>query len=123
MTRRRWARFRQNRRGFYSLLLFLLLFGLSLGAEFLSNDKPLMVRYEQAFYFPLWRAYPETVFGGDFDTVVPAASLKAFEKSLQSQGKKVESLYGPWQHSYEYYAMTKRAAEFFVKYAGTTATE
>ena len=64
-----------------------------------------------------------SLVGGDFDTIVPVASLKAYEKSLQSQGKKVESLYGPWQHSYEYYAMTKRAAEFFVKYAGAAATE
>jgi dienelactone hydrolase len=68
-------------------------------------------------------AVPVLLVGGDFDTIVPVASLKAYEKSLQSQGKKVESLYGPWQHSYEYYAMTKRAAEFFVKKAGTAATE
>ena len=66
---------------------------------------------------------PVLLVGGDFDTIVPVANLKAYEKSLQSQGKKVESLYGPWQHSYEYYAMTKRAAEFFVKYAGAAATE
>lgn len=68
-------------------------------------------------------AVPVLLVGGDFDTIAPAASLKAYEKSLQSQGKKVESLYGPWQHSYEYYAMTKRAVEFFVKNAGAAATE
>ena len=66
--RRRWAIFRRNRRGYYSLLLFLLLFGLSLFAEVLSNDKPLLIRYQGRFYVPLWREYPETVFGGDFAT-------------------------------------------------------
>ena len=68
LGRKRWRRFRQNRRGFYSLVLFVVLFGLSLGAELLSNDKPLFIRYQGANYFPLWRMYPETVFGGDFDT-------------------------------------------------------
>ena len=68
-------------------------------------------------------AVPLLLVGGDFDSTVPASSLKAYEKSLQGQGKKVESFYGPWQHSYEYYAMTKRAAEFFVKYAGTAAAQ
>lgn len=68
LGRRRWARFRNNRRGFYSLVLFVLLFGVSLFAEVLSNDKPLLIRYEGHYYFPLCRAYPETVFGGDFAT-------------------------------------------------------
>jgi len=68
LGRKRWRRFRRNRRGFYSLVLFVVLFGLSLGAELLSNDKPLFVRYQGQSYFPLWRMYPETVFGGDFDT-------------------------------------------------------
>ncbi len=97
MTRRRWARFRQNRRGFYSLLLFLLLFGLSLGAEFLSNDKPLVVRYEQGFYFPLWRAYPETVFGGDFDTETNYRDPYILQR-LQSNGNWV--LFPPNPHSF-----------------------
>jgi microcin C transport system permease protein len=68
LGRKRWIRFRKNRRGFYSLVLFLLLFGISLFAEVLSNDKPLLVIYQGKVYFPLWRAYPETVFGGDFET-------------------------------------------------------
>ena len=53
MARKRWNDLRRNRRGFYSLLLFALLFGLSLFAEVLSNDKPLLVRYEGQFYFPI----------------------------------------------------------------------
>ena len=68
LGRRRWTRFRNNRRGFYSLVVFVLLFGVSLFAEVLSNDKPLLIRYEGRYYFPLCRVYPETVFGGDFAT-------------------------------------------------------
>ncbi len=68
LARKRWHRFKSNRRGFSSLLLFVLLFGLSLFAEVLSNDKPLYVRYEGQSYFPLVQAYPETTFGGSFAT-------------------------------------------------------
>lgn len=68
LWRRRWAIFRTNRRGYLSLVLFLILFGLSLFAEVLSNDRPLLVRYQGQLHFPLWRMYPETTFGGDFDT-------------------------------------------------------
>ncbi|PIE56955.1 MAG: peptide ABC transporter permease [Desulfobulbus propionicus] len=67
-AQRRWQVFRRHRRGYYSLVLFSLLFGLSLFAEVLSNDKPLLVRYNKRLYFPLINAYPETVFGGDFET-------------------------------------------------------
>ncbi|MEW6427781.1 MAG: ABC transporter permease [Thermodesulfobacteriota bacterium] len=68
LGRRRWRRFRKNRRGFVSLLIFSLLFVMSLAAEFLSNDKPLIVHYEGGYYFPILAAYPETTFGGDFAT-------------------------------------------------------
>lgn len=68
LARKRWRRFRSNRRGFFSLVLFVLLFGFSLLAEVLSNDKPLYVRYEGQSYFPLVQAYPETTFGGSFAT-------------------------------------------------------
>jgi len=64
----RWARFRQNRRGYWSLWLFLLLFILSLGSELVANDKPLLVRYEGRFYSPLMFDYRETTFGGELDT-------------------------------------------------------
>lgn len=67
-TRNRWNRFRRNRRGYYSLILFACLFGLSLFAEILSNDKPLFIRYQGAVYFPLIEVYPETTFGGIFAT-------------------------------------------------------
>lgn len=66
--RRAWLRFRRNRLGYWSLVLFSALVLLSLAAELVSNDRPLVVRYEGQTYFPMWRDYPETVFGGDFDT-------------------------------------------------------
>lgn len=66
--KRAWDRFRSHKRGYYSLLLFVVLFVLSLFAEVLSNDKPLLVRYEGKFYLPLVHTYPETTFGGVFAT-------------------------------------------------------
>lgn len=60
--------FCKNRRAFYSLLLFGLLFFISLFAEFVANDKPLMVSYQGNWFFPVIKQYPETVFGGDFET-------------------------------------------------------
>ena len=67
-TRRAWQRFRRNRLGFVSLVLFCTLVVLSLFAEVLSNDKPLVVRYNGGYYLPLVTDYPETTFGGDFQT-------------------------------------------------------
>lgn len=68
LARRRWSTFRHNKRGYYSLIIFTVLFVLSLFAEVLSNDKPFLVKYEGEFYFPLLKVYPETVFGGDFES-------------------------------------------------------
>ena len=65
---RRWRRFKANKRGYYSLILFSICFFLSLGAELLSNDKPLLVSYQGNLYFPMLKAYPETTFGGEFET-------------------------------------------------------
>lgn len=68
LSRRRWRRFCRNRRGFYSLIIFSFFFVTSLFAEAISNDVPLMVVYEGETYFPLFVEYPETTFGGDFET-------------------------------------------------------
>src|SRR5262245_89136 len=67
-ARRAWRRFRANRLGYASLLIFGVLFVVSLLAEVLSNDKPLLVRYSGHWYFPVFEALPETTFGGDFPT-------------------------------------------------------
>jgi microcin C transport system permease protein len=66
--RRAWRRFRRNKLGFRSLVVFSVLVVLSLFSEVLSNDRPLLVHFNGEFYFPMVRDYPEKVFGGDFET-------------------------------------------------------
>ncbi|MEC9177202.1 MAG: ABC transporter permease [Pseudomonadota bacterium] len=68
LTRRRWRNFRANRRGYVSLWIFLALFALSLCAELLANEKPLLISYNGGTYVPVLVSYPETTFGGDFPT-------------------------------------------------------
>ena len=68
LTRRRWRNFRANRRGYISLWIFLALFALSLCAELLANEKPLLISYDGGTYVPVLVSYPETTFGGDFPT-------------------------------------------------------
>lgn len=67
LNRERWQRFKNNRRGFFSLWIFILLFVLSLGAEFIANEVPLVVHYNDGWYFPVVRQYSELEFGGDMD--------------------------------------------------------
>ncbi|MDT7929378.1 MULTISPECIES: ABC transporter permease [unclassified Tepidimonas] len=83
-ARRAWRRFARNRLGFWSLVLFVTLVGLSLLAEVLSNDRPLLVRYEGRLYVPLLHDYPETTFGGDFET--PTDYLDPFIRERLSAG-------------------------------------
>ncbi|WP_153100101.1 ABC transporter permease [Paraburkholderia hayleyella] len=64
--RRVWRRFRQQRLGYWSLIVFTVAFVLSLAGPLWSNDRPLVVRYDGHLYFPLFKTYPETTFGGDF---------------------------------------------------------
>ena len=68
INQRRWHGFKAHRRGFWSLWIFLFLFIISLFAEFIANDKPVLVYYNSGFYFPIFKAYPETTFGGEFQT-------------------------------------------------------
>ncbi|MGP1395138.1 MAG: ABC transporter permease [Inquilinaceae bacterium] len=68
ITRRRLHNFRANRRGYWSFWIFLVLFVVTLFAEFIANDRPLLVRYDGAFYFPVLVDYPETAFDGEFET-------------------------------------------------------
>lgn len=67
-SRRAWQRFRRNRLGFSSLVLFCALVLVSLLAEVISNDRPLLLKYEGNYYFPIVKVYPEKTFGGDFET-------------------------------------------------------
>lgn len=96
-TWRRWQRFKANRRGYVSLILFSLLFVTSLFAEAISNDKPFVVHYNGRFYFPLLAAYPETTFGGEFDTEADYQA-PAIRQRLASNGN--WALMPPNPHSY-----------------------
>jgi microcin C transport system permease protein len=68
IAERRLLQFKRNRRGYWSMWLFLGLFLFSLFAELIANDKPIVVQYQGSFYFPIVRSYPETAFGGEFET-------------------------------------------------------
>src|SRR5688572_21149914 len=68
LNRRRWINFEANRRGYWSLIIFSILFVVSLFAEFIANDKPFYVQAGGKSYFPVLVTYPETAFGGDFET-------------------------------------------------------
>ena len=68
LNERRLANFQANRRGFWSLWIFLGLLFLCLFAEFIANDKPLLVWYHSGLYAPVFKSYPETAFGGEFET-------------------------------------------------------
>jgi microcin C transport system permease protein len=81
---RAWIRFKKTRRGYWSLLVLCTLFALSLMAEVISNDKPLVVRYNTQWFFPILSNPAETVFGGDFDT--PTDYFDPFIKEQLSRG-------------------------------------
>ena len=68
LAKRRWHYFKKNKRGYYSLILFVILFVLTMGADFIANDRPLLVKYHDNYYTPIFKDYSETIFGGDFDT-------------------------------------------------------
>src|SRR5690606_11574885 len=68
INQRRWRNFKANKRGYWSLWVFGVLFFVSLFAEFIANDKPLLLTYEGDVYFPVLVSYPETAFGGEFET-------------------------------------------------------
>ena len=68
LNKRRWQNFKTNRRGYWSLWIFLVLFFVTLFAEFIANDKPLYISFSGKSYFPVVFTYPETTFGGDFET-------------------------------------------------------
>ncbi|MBA4489658.1 ABC transporter permease [Paracoccus sp. S1E-3] len=68
LNRRRWRNFRRNGRAFWSLILFAALFTIAMFAELVANDKPIVVSYKGELYFPVYKFYPETTFGGDFAT-------------------------------------------------------
>ena len=94
---RRWHRFRQNRRGYYSLLIFMVVFLVSLFSEVISNDQPFFIYYQGKAYFPLIQAYPETTFGGDFDTETDYHD-PFFLQRMQESGGRVFSPPNPYSY-------------------------
>ena len=97
LNRRRWQSFKANRRGHVAFWTFLVLFVVSLFAEFIANDKPFYVRYEDKSYFPVFVTYPETAFGGDFETA--ADYRDPFLKKLIAE-KGGYMLWPPIRYSY-----------------------
>ena len=68
INQRRLVNFKANRRGYISFWLFLIMFVVTIFAEFIANDKPLLINYDGSYFIPVLKAYPETAFGGDFET-------------------------------------------------------
>ena len=69
LNRRRWANFRANKRGYWSLWMVGIMLFVSLFAELIANDKPILVEYRDQLYMPVFSVYPETEFGGVLETV------------------------------------------------------
>ena len=93
ISKRRWRNFCANKRALWSLIIFSVLFTLSLFAEFIANDKPIFVSYRGDVYVPIFKFYPETRFGGDFKT---EAAYKEIEvECLILSGGLVECLERP----------------------------
>jgi len=109
--RRIWLRFCADRTGYWSLVLFAILFVLSLGAELISNDKPLVASYQGKLMFPMLQDYSDKSFGGDFDS--PADYLDPFiEQQFHKDGNWV--IYPPNRYSYNtlnYFARQPNPAE------------
>jgi microcin C transport system permease protein len=97
LNRRRLAAFKSSKRGMISLVVFGVLFFVSLFADFLANNKPILISYDDALYSPMLRDYPETTFGGEFPTnaVYTDEELK---KSIEAKGW---ILWPPIPYSYD----------------------
>jgi microcin C transport system permease protein len=97
IAQRRILQFKRNRRGYCSLWIFLAFFTVSLFAEFIANDSPLIVKYDGGYYFPVFKAYAETDFGGEFETEADYRDHTVQELI----GKKGWILWPPVHYSYQ----------------------
>ncbi|UWQ91995.1 ABC transporter permease [Aliisedimentitalea scapharcae] len=93
IAKRRWRNFRRNGRAYWSLIIFTVLFTISLFAEFIANDKPILVSYRGELRMPVFNFYPETAFGGDFQTEAKYSDPEV--KCLIATGGVEECLYEP----------------------------
>ncbi|GAB5470122.1 MAG: ABC transporter permease [Rhodospirillales bacterium] len=91
LLQRRLENFRANRRGYWSLWIFAFLFVFTLGAEFVANDKPLLIYYDGGLYFPIFQTYPETTFGGSFQTAADYTD-PAVRKLIDAKGFMLQPL-------------------------------
>jgi microcin C transport system permease protein len=98
INKRRWDNFKSNRRGYASFWIFMVLFVVSLFAEFIANDKPFLIRHDGRFYFPSIFTYPETAYGGEFET---AADYRDpyLQKLIAEKGGTM--LWPPIRYSYD----------------------
>lgn len=99
LSQRRLLQFCANKRGFWSFWIFLIIFIIALSAEFIANDKPLMVQYKGDLYFPVFETYPETTFGGDFET--EAEYRDSFVQDLIEKDGNGWMLWPPVRYSYD----------------------
>lgn len=107
LNQRRWANFKANRRGYWSLWLFLGLFTLAMCAELVANDRPIVVKFAGEYYAPILYDYPETVFGGFLETPAEYADPEV-QEMIEEQGW---ILWPPVRFSYDTvnYALTQPA--------------
>ncbi len=101
ITKRRLAQFRANKRGFWSLWIFLVLLFIALAANFIANDKPIVLSYQGGLYFPVFIDYPETVFGGDFETNAEYRDEFVQELVVGKNGDEGWMLWPPIPFSYD----------------------
>ncbi len=111
LTRRRLSQFRANKRGFWSFWIFLTLLLVASGAELIANDKPIVLKYEGSLYYPVFFNYPETTFGGDFETEAEYRDEFVQELIIGEDGKKGWMLWPPIPFYYDTinYDLTKPA--------------
>ncbi len=98
ITRRRWAQFKANKRGYWSLWFFMVLFVLAMSANVIANSKPLVISYQGSLYMPFLKNYPETIFGGDFETEADYRDPYV-QELIETAGGKI--IWPPIRYSYD----------------------
>lgn len=96
LNRQRWQRFKHNRRGYFSLWLFSIFFVISLCSDFIVNDKPIFIKYQDNYYSPIFHFYPETEFGGQLETQTNYLDPMV-QKRIEANGW---ILWAPFRYSY-----------------------
>lgn len=98
INKRRWQNFKAHRRGWWSLWIFLILFTLTLFAEFIANDKPILISYDGHWYAPIFHHYAETTFGGEFQTEADYRDPYLVKKIAEKGGYMI---FPPIHYSYD----------------------